>query len=198
MKKLLAIFMLLALFISCSDDDNTDPDNGNGNGKDMIDEKIIGKWKVEYSKMIYEFNPPNPNSNLNCTYYKIFEYNGDYDGTRETMPQAGLFDRSEIRLEFDKEGNMKLTYVAYKDPHFGITEERTGTVKYKTRNDSVFISSESGAVLPLPSTKYSFNEKGELVLGITSKIPDHIWECTAEYLPQKENYLYSKYSKITE
>ena len=45
-KALLSIFMLSALFISCSSNDDTDPENV----KSTIDKNIIGKWKVEYSR----------------------------------------------------------------------------------------------------------------------------------------------------
>lgn len=193
MKKLLPILLLAVLFISCSSDDDNDPNNGNQNGKNMIDEKILGKWKVEYSKMIYLFapNPIYPND----TYYKIFEYEGNYNGTKETMPQAGLFSRTDIGIEFDKQSKIKISYVAYKDANSRIVEERIATTNYKISNDSIYVEMNTSV---FAGFKYNLNSKGELIIGFTHKIPEGLPSYNSEYLPQRENYLYSKYSKITE
>lgn len=101
MKKLFSILLLTLLFISCSSDDDNDPDDGSKNGKDIVDQKIVGKWKVEYSKSI----KPAGYVDGKLTWdedSKITEYEGNW-GEINVVPKSGMFDTKEIRIEIKED-----------------------------------------------------------------------------------------------
>lgn len=115
MKKILYLLMITALFVSCSsDDDNTDPNNGNGN-KGMIDEKILGKWKVEYSKTIkpaiYNETTSKPEYNEDAS---VREYDGNF-GEPDIVPGSGMFDINEYKIEI-KSNNTIISTRANNNP----------------------------------------------------------------------------------
>lgn len=175
MKKLLAIFMLLALFVSCSDDDTTDPNNGNGNGKDMIDEKIIGKWKVEYSKTI---SPAIYNQQTGKVEHKedarITEYLGNYEEIKEA-PKSGLLSTEEVLIEFNKDKSV-LVYDAWvvKPKQLSFTSINNGLItKKEDYTDKTH------------KLKYRFDKEKLIIETITP-----------EY--NRYNYTISEYSRIKE
>lgn len=104
MKKILYLLMLTALFVSCSsDDNNTDQDNGN---KGMIDEKILGKWKVEYSKTIKGVRFLDDGTIEIADNAVITEYNGNYTGYINQTPKSGLFDVAEFKIEIENNNSI--------------------------------------------------------------------------------------------
>lgn len=176
MRKLLHILMLSALFVSCSSDENRIIDDG---GNSMIDEKIIGKWRVEYAKNIYIEQ-----------FYKIFEYNGKYNGNENSIPQAGFFTRKEISIEFNKEGQLLINYVD-KQP-FSTIKEETITTTYNITNDSIQLTGN----YPLKA-KYYINSNNELIIENSYYIMKDDPQYNPDILIEKEGVVYSKYSKIT-
>lgn len=186
MRKLLPILFLAVLFISCSDDDNNDPGNGNQNGKDMIDEKIIGKWKVEYSKTI---KPAQYDEEKKDVIYpidaSIVEYNGDYDGN-SNLPISGMFDNREYQINIKSDNSIFMSLAGNssnnKTESYIIKEGYLLTGGYWTGINN------TGTYIPFKYHKYSIS-------GNT---------LTIEFIGIKENYqwtpyyIISKYSKITE
>ncbi len=106
MKKILYLLVLTALFVSCSSDDDTDPNNGNGNNNGMIDEKIIGKWKVEYSKTIKGARFLEDGTLEIADNAVITEYEGDYTGHIEQTPKSGVFDYAEFKININKDNTI--------------------------------------------------------------------------------------------
>lgn len=94
MRKILYLLILTVLCISCSSDDenNRSYGNENGNNNPTIDENLIGKWKVEYSKTI---KPAQFDEKTGKILYGenalITEYNGDF-GELDIFPESGIFD----------------------------------------------------------------------------------------------------------
>lgn len=194
MNKILYVLMLLALLVSCSsDNDDIDPNsnsnNGNGNNNGMIDEKILGKWKVEYSKNIYTFFPNAPVSA--DKYYKIFEYDGSYDGTENSIPQAGFFIRKEISIEFTKEGDLIINHI--NNQSYDSVKEESTTTTYKVSNDSIQLTGN----YPLKA-KYHINGNNELIIENSYSILKDDPQYNSEFLTEKEGVVFSKYSKIKE
>lgn len=109
MRKLLHILMLSVLFVSCSSDENRIIDDGD-NG--MIDEKIIGKWKVEYSKTIKPaiYNETSGKPEYNENESVITEYKGNF-GEPNTIPECGLFDVNEYNIEINANNYIFVTRV---------------------------------------------------------------------------------------
>lgn len=180
MRKLLPILLLAVLFISCSsDDDNEDPNNGNQNGKDMIDEKIIGKWKVEYSKTIkpavYNETTGKPEYNEDAT---IKEYKGNW-GEPNVVPESAMFDNKDIEIEITKENNIivKPGGGNYKTILYKIDK---GLLKWQTKSDN-----------PYGVIKYSL-DGNTLVMEIIKA------ESTSGGVTHLGYYTISRYSKITE
>jgi len=174
MRKLLPILLLAVLFISCSSDDDNDPNNGNQNGKDMIDEKIVGKWKVEYSKTI---KPAQFDEKTGKVSYEenalIREYLGNWGTEPNIEVESSMFNNKDVEINIQNDnvisvkpggGNHKSITYKIEDGYLKQTFKDTSeTLKYK----------------------YYF-EDGKLVM---------------ELIPHQLNYnIYtiSKYSKITE
>lgn len=174
MKKLLAILMLLALFVSCSDDDTTDPNNGNGNGKDMIDEKIIGKWKVEYSKTI---SPAAYNQQTGKVEHeedaRITEYLGNY-GEIGLIISSGLFSSKEVDIEITKDKKV-ISNSVMEDPK---------TITFDSIKDGLFLKTIDYST-NIFKLKYRFDKEKLIIETITP-----------EY--NRYNYTISEYSKIKE
>jgi len=175
-KALLSILLLSALFISCSSDDDNDPNNGNQNGKDMIDEKLIGKWKVEYSKTIKGARFLDDGTLEIADNAVITEYNGDYTGHIEQTPKSGIFDVSEFKIDI-KDDNSILVSPAGKN---------NKTITYKIEDGLLkWVESLKSTSSQSQDHKYKL-ENGKL---------------TIERIPTTRNtytYTISEYSKITE
>lgn len=176
MKKILYLLVLTALFVSCSsDDDNTDNNKKEENG--MIDEKILGKWKVEYSKTIKGARFLDDGTLEIAEGAIIIEYNGDYTGHIDQVPKSGIFDDAEFKIEI-KDNNTIVSSVA------GANNK---AVYYKVENGLlIWVSNMSKPTSSLSqSHKYKI-ENNKLII---------------ERIPTKQNgYIYtiSEYSKITE
>lgn len=173
MKKILYLLMLTALFVSCSsDDDNTDPNNGNGN-KGMIDEKILGKWKVEYSKTIKPAQFDEKTGKVSFEENALIrEYLGNW-GEPNVEPESGMFDPKEIRIEI-KNDNTIVVSIGGGNPK---------TVSYKIENGYL---------------KQTFKDRSET---LKHKYYFEDSKLVMELLPNQLNYnIYtiSKYSKIAE
>lgn len=172
MRKLLPILLLAVLFISCSSDDD-DPNNGTQNGKNMIDEKILGKWKVEYSKTIM---PAQFDEKTGKVAYEenalIREYLENLEKPH-VKPESGMFDPKEIRLEIKKD-NTIIASIAGGNPK---------TVSYKIEDG--YLKQTFKDTSETLKYKYYF-EDGKLVMEL---IPHHL---------NFNIYTISKYSKITE
>lgn len=172
---LLFILLLSALFISCSSDDNNDPNNGNQNGKDMIDEKIIGKWKVEYSKTIKpaQFDEAKGEVNYpeNAT---MIEYNGDYTGHIDQTPKTGMFDYTEFKIEINNDNTILVSQAG----------KNNNTISYKIENS--YLKWQTSKDSPTGVIKYRL-ENGKLILELIKAEGTHL-----------TYYTISKYSKTTE
>lgn len=148
MKKILSLLMLVALFVSCSSDDDNDPGN---NGNNMIDEKIIGKWKVEYSKTINpavyietqeELKKLQETSlvelKLGLNYpedAKVIEYDGNF-GEPNIIPNSGMFDMNEYQIEI-KKNNSIISHRANNNPTTSIFYKvEDGYIKWINTGDS--------------------------------------------------------------
>lgn len=173
MRKLLPILLLTVLFMSCSSDDDNDPNNGYQNGKDMIDEKILGKWKVEYSKTIKGARFLDDGSLEIADNATVTEYDGKYTGHVDQTPKSGIFNESEFKIDI-KNDNSILVSIAGKN---------NGTISYKIDN---------GLLVSIASTpNLNHSHKYRLENG----------KLTIERIPTSyNNYMYtiSEYSKITE
>lgn len=171
--------MLTALFVSCSDDNN---DPGNGNKNSTIDERILGKWKVEYSKSIKPaaYNETTGKPDYNEKKADITEYFGNF-GEPNIVPQSGMFDSNEYKIEINK-NNTIISTRANNIP--------TKTIYYKIENGNLYwvnkpLKPNEGGNVFSYEHKYKF-ENGKL---------------TIERMPTSSNfyeYAISEYSKITE
>lgn len=185
-KALLSILLLSALFISCSSDDDNDPNNGNQNGKDMIDEKLIGKWKVEYSKTIKPAQFDEKTGKVNHPENAVItEYMGDYDGNNN-QPVSGMFDNREYQINIKSDNNIYVSQTGStsenKDESYNIKDGYILTGGYWTGKNN------TGIYIPFKYHRYSLS-------GNT---------LTIEFIGIKEDYqwtpfyIISKYSKIAE
>ncbi|MFT3994410.1 MAG: hypothetical protein QM660_08885 [Dysgonomonas sp.] len=177
MRKLLPILLLAVLFISCSsDDDNEDPNNGNQNGKDMIDEKILGKWKVEYSKTIKPaiYNETTGKVEYDEKEAKITVYEGNF-GEPNVVPICGLFDTNEYNIEIKSDNSITVTR-ANNNP--------TKSISYKIEDNN--LKWQSGVNNPTGVVRYSL--KNNLLT----------MELIKAEGAQLTYYTISEYSKITE
>lgn len=199
MKKVLSILLILmVLFMaSCSDDKNTP----NSNGKDdeeQIDERLLGKWKVEYSKTItpaiYIENEEDLNKRPNNQDLVIglnhpddatvLEYFGNW-GEPNVIPESGMFNRNEINIEITKNKNVVVS----------IGGGSPKTISFNSINDGYLISGgsmQNGVITPYTFYKYSFEGGGLIVELIRSENID------GSINPILKEYRISKYSKITE
>lgn len=173
MKGISYLLILLALFISCSsDNDNEVPNNGNPNGKDIVDQKIVGKWKVEYSKSIkpagYVDGKLTWNENS-----KITEYEGNW-GEINVVPESGMFDTKEIRIEI-KEDKTIISSIGGGNPK---------TTTCLSMKDG-YITRQSN--LSDDPMKYKYYFEGNILI---------IEVLTPYWI--NDTYIISKYSKITE
>lgn len=177
MRKLLPILLLAVLFISCSSDDaNEDPNNGNQNGKDMIDEKLIGKWKVEYSKTIKGARFLDDGTLEIAEGAVITEYMGNF-GEPNIIPNSGMFDTNEYQIEI-KSDNTIISTRANNNP--------TRTIYYKV---------EDGLLKWVESLKSTSNQSQDHKYKIDNG------KLIIERIPTTRNsytYTISEYSKITE
>ena len=176
MRKLLPILLLAVLFISCSSDDDNDPNNGNQNGKDMIDEKIVGKWKVEYSKTIKGARLLDDGTLEIADNAVTTEYIGNF-GEPNVIPNSGMFDTNEYKIEI-KSDNTIISTRANNNP--------TRTIYYKIEDGLLkWVESLKSTSIQSQDHKYKL-ENGKL---------------TIERIPTMRNsytYTISEYSKITE
>lgn len=185
MRKILCLLMLTALFVSCSsDDDNTDPNNGNGNNNGMIDEKIIGKWKVEYSKTIkpavYNETTGKPEYNEDAT---IKEYEGNF-GEPNIVPESSMFGDKDVWINIKNDNSIAAYHTGY--PSTGYTPK---TVTYKIENG--LLKWQTKAENPYGVIKYSL-DGNILVMEIIKA------ENTSGGATHLGYYTISRYSKITE
>lgn len=186
MRKLLCLLMLTALFVSCSSDDDTDPNNENGNNNGMIDEKILGKWKVEYSKTIKPARYLEDGTLEIEENAVVTEYMGNYDGTEATTPKSGMFHPKEYLIDIKKDNNIYISQI-------GNTADNKD-IAYKIENDLLITGgywdgiNNTGTYIPKQFHKYSLNNN----------------TLTIEFIGAEEGFLYipfytiSEYSKITE
>lgn len=178
MKKILHLLVLTALFVSCSSDDDTVPNNGNGNNNGIIDEKIIGKWKVEYSKTIkpaqFDEKTGKPVYNEDAS---IKEYDGNF-GEPNIVPESSMFGDKDVWINIKNDNAIAAYHTSY--PSIGYTPKE---VSYKIEDGYLKqIFKDTSETLKY---KYYF-EDDKLVV---------------ELMPHQLNYnIYtiSKYSKITE
>jgi len=109
MNKIIPVIILSLFLFACGDDDNGE--SGGGNGNNTIDKKILGKWKVEYSKYSNsaKYNEETgefiDNENAN-----IIEYFGNF-GEPNIVPRCGMFDMKEVNIEV-KESNTIIIAIA--------------------------------------------------------------------------------------
>ena len=165
--------MLTVLFISCSSDDNSD--DGDKDKKGMIDESILGKWKVEYSKTIKGARFLEDGTLEIADGAIVTEYMGDY-GKPDLKIESGMFDEAEIKIEV-KDNNTILVFPSGKIDK---------TIEYKIEDGLLKrIDTSPGNTIIYPQYKYRLSN-GILII---ERIP------TSEH---KWMYSISEYSKITE
>lgn len=157
--------------MSCSSDDN-DPDNNNGNNNGMIDEKILGKWKVEYSKTIKPAGYVDGKLTWNED-SKITEYEGNW-GEINVVPESGVFDPKEIRIEI-KEDKTIISSIGGGNP------KTTACLSMKDG----YITRQSN--LSDDPMKYKYYFEGNILI---------IEVLTPYWI--NDTYIISKYSKIVE
>lgn len=112
MNKILPVLMLTLFLFACGDDDNGSSGNGENN---TIDKKLIGKWKVEYSKYSnsakYNEETGEFVDNENA---KIIEYFGNIGEPNVTV-STGMFDMKEYQIEI-KEDNIIVVIISGSKP----------------------------------------------------------------------------------
>lgn len=138
-----------------------------------IDEAILGKWKVEYCKMIH---PGYMDEEWNVTYRddsRIREYFGDFDQTGEKFG-FGMFDNNEVWIEIRKDNKVRSysTAVDFKYPKYT-------TFDYEVRNGFLHFDFGFGE----QTMRYYFDKKGYLIIERKPVSPFFY-------------YYYSRYSKI--
>lgn len=181
MRKLLPILLLAVLFISCSsDDDNEDPNNGNQNGKDMIDEKILGKWKVEYSKTIKGARFLDDGTLEIAEGAVITEYDGDITSAISSY----IFRDWERIIEFTNNNVLSVYDIGDKGVLVNKDNSAAKYSAYRTKDNIIEWENSRGQLTIIPR-EYSL-KNGELIIEIK---PTTLTGYT---------YVISKYSKITE
>lgn len=178
MRKILSLLILPILFISCSSDDIIpDPNNGENS---TIDEKILGKWKVEYSKKI---EPAVYNETTGKVEYNedaiITEYEGDW-GKPGIIPESGMFDNNEIAIEIKNDNNIIVS----------IGGGNPKPIGYKIENG--YLKRTSNIYKSTMNHKYSLKDGILTVELIGLELVD------GELTPHLDYYKISRYSKITE
>lgn len=113
MKQILALLIFAFTLIGCSDSDpKTDPEPENS----TIDTRLLGKWKVEYSKTI---QPAIYNKETGKPEYledaAIYEYFGDYDGIANIIPTSGMLDKLEVDIEVKENNTLIVSSVGKSD-----------------------------------------------------------------------------------
>lgn len=175
MRKLLPILLLTVLFMSCSSDDDNDPNNGNQNGKDMIDEKILGKWKVEYSKTIKGARFLDDGSLEIADNATVTEY----DGKLTSEITSYMFNNLERAIGITSDNYIKTYWFSTSG---GLTDA----------NKDLYYKIDNGLLISIASTpNLNHSHKYRLENG----------KLTIERIPTSyNNYMYtiSEYSKITE
>jgi len=138
MRKTFYLLMLTALFVSCSSDDDYEKYTGpydDGNNNSMIDEKILGKWKVEYSKTI---KPARYNETIGKPEYgkdaKIKEYYGNI-GEPDISPLSGLFYHNEFQIEIKKDNSI-ISHRSVDNPKIINYEIEDGYLKWINKVDN--------------------------------------------------------------
>lgn len=195
MRKILYLLMLTALFVSCSSDDDTDPNNGNGNNNGMIDEKIIGKWKVEYSKTIkpavYILNEtdlkekkelyPNLDLKIGLNYPDNATLR-EYDGALTSEIKSYMFSDSERAIEITNDNLLKIYWF---NTSGGLVDaKKDGTYKI----EEVFLKYQTAKDNPMAIIKYQL-ENGILTMELIN---------VEKSISPFQEYRISKYSKISE
>jgi len=178
MKKILALLLLAITLAACSGNDpKTDPDPEPGS---TIDNKLLGKWKVEYSKTI---KPARYNPETGQIQYGkdpvTTEYFGDFDGYINTLPKTGMFDEKEVWIEILKDNKIK----AYATDPSSSTNP-IGTCSYKIENG--YLKGQNTTTNPIFLIKYYF--EGKVLVMEYIGIEDPILLA--------DRYVISKYSKI--
>ena len=179
-KALLSILLLSALFISCSSDDDNDPNNGNQNGKDMIDEKLIGKWKVEYSKTIKGAKFLDDGTLEIAENAVTTEYNGEITSDINSY----IFRDWERIVEFKDNNDLYVYDIGDKGVLVNKDNSAAKYSEYKIKDNIIEWSNSRGQITIIPR-EYSL-KNGELTIQIKPTT-------ATGYI-----YTISKYSKITE
>lgn len=180
MRKLLPILLLAVLFISCSSDDENNRSNGNGNNNPTIDENLIGKWKVEYSKTI------KGAMLLDDGTLKIAENAviTEYDGKITSKISSYIFSDWERFIEFTNNNELNV----YDIGNNGVLVNRDMRSKpysaYKINGNIIEWMTSQGQLIIIPR-EYSL-KNGELIIELKPTI-------RTSYI-----YVLSKYSKLTE
>ena len=175
MKKKILLLLIAALFVSCE--------------KEEPEENIYGFWKVEYAKILYfveyDFIENKPIYDEKTTVMR--EYFGDYDGTPETIPQAGGFWGNEYMIEIDNYGFVDIYSVYFDEKKNVIVSQKP--FLYYTINEEYFMISES----PLKGTPnvlkeyYRYSFRGNRL--IFEKV-------RSEYQLGSFIYTYCEYSRV--
>lgn len=169
--------MLVALVVSCSSDD-AEPNNGKENNKGMIDEKILGKWKVEHSKTIKGARFLEDGTLEIAENAIITEYLGNW-GEVDVVPKSSMFGDADVWVEIKKD----LTIDAY---HTSPTSSgfKPKTTTFDSIKDGLFIKIY-GYPDKTHKLKYWFDKERLIIETIT---------------PELKGYYYtiSEYSKIKE
>lgn len=179
MRKLLPILLLAVLFISCSSDDD-DPNNGNKNGKNMIDEKILGKWKVEYSKTIKGARLLEDGTLEIAEGAVITEYDGDITSAVSSY----IFRGWERIIEFTNNNVLFVYDIGDKGVLVNKDNSAAKYSAYKIKDNIIEWENSRGQLTIIPR-EYSL-KNGELIIEIKPTT-------LSGYI-----YVISKYSKITE
>lgn len=177
MRKLLHILMLSALFVSCSSDENRIIDDG---GNSMIDEKIIGKWKVEYSKTI-KGAKLSDDGVIEVADNAIIT---EYDGKTSSEIKSYIFRDWERVIEFTDSNKL---YVYDIGENGSLLNKDNSAYKYsvyKVKGNVIEWENSRGQIGIIPR-EYSLKDN-ELIIQIKPTI-------LTGYI-----YVISKYSKITE
>ena len=165
--------MLVALVVSCSSDD-TEPNNGKDDNKGMIDEKILGKWKVEYSKTIKGARLLEDGTLEIADNAVITEYLGDYEETKEA-PKSGLFSNEEVIIDLNKDKSV-LVYDAW--------VIKPKTITFDSIKDGLFIKIYDYSTKTY-KLKYWFDKDRLIIETITPELKEYY-------------YTISEYNKIKE
>lgn len=164
------IFGATMFFTACNGKDDPTPPEPPA---PTIDEAILGKWKVEYCKMI---RPAYIDEEWNVTYRddsRIVEYFGDFDQTGKEFG-IGMFDAPEVWIEIRKDNKVRSysTAVDFKYPQYT-------TIDYEVRDGFLYFF-WGGREQTL---RYYFDKKGYLIVERRPALPIF-------------DYYYSRYSKI--